>query len=136
MLGLHAGATSVQADAICNDECRIKTDPELAEGQDKIYYITADSFLAAKNSPQLELLRKKGIEVLLLSDRVDEWLTSHLPEFEGKALASVAKGALDPGAITTKKLTLVAIRIPFLRCDASMLFINRSPVVECRNATP
>ncbi len=75
----------------------------MAEGQDKIYYITADSFLAAKNSPQLELLRKKGIEVLLLSDRVDEWLTSHLPEFGGKALASVAKGALDLGAIETEE---------------------------------
>lgn len=75
----------------------------MADGQDKIYYITADSFLAAKNSPQLELLRKKGIEVLLLSDRVDEWLTSHLPEFEGKALASVAKGALDLGAIETEE---------------------------------
>ena len=75
----------------------------MAEGQDKIYYITADSFLAAKNSPQLELLRKKGIEVLLLSDRVDEWLTSHLPEFEGKALTSVAKGALDLGAIETEE---------------------------------
>lgn len=75
----------------------------MAEGQDKIYYITADSFLAAKNSPQLELLRKKSIEVLLLSDRVDEWLTSHLPEFEGKALTSVAKGALDLGAIETEE---------------------------------
>ncbi|MCL4527268.1 MAG: molecular chaperone HtpG [Gammaproteobacteria bacterium] len=75
----------------------------MAEGQDKIYYITADSFLAAKNSPQLELLRKKGIEVLLLSDRVDEWLTSHLPEFEGKLLTSVAKGALDLGAIETEE---------------------------------
>ena len=75
----------------------------MAEGQDKIYYITADSFLAAKNSPQLELLRKKGIEVLLLSDRVDEWLTSHLPEFAGKALASVAKGTLDLGAIETEE---------------------------------
>ncbi|MBU2768244.1 molecular chaperone HtpG [Acidithiobacillus ferrivorans] len=75
----------------------------MAEGQDKIYYITADSFLAAKNSPQLELLRKKGIEVLLLSDRVDEWLTSHLPEFAGKALASVAKGTLDLGTIETEE---------------------------------
>ncbi|MFA5730686.1 MAG: molecular chaperone HtpG [Acidithiobacillus sp.] len=75
----------------------------MVEGQDKIYYITADSFLAAKNSPQLELLRKKGIEVLLLSDRVDEWLTSHLPEFEGKVLTSAAKGALDLGAIETEE---------------------------------
>ncbi|MDD2750276.1 molecular chaperone HtpG [Acidithiobacillus sp.] len=75
----------------------------MREGQDKIYYITADTFIAAKNSPQLELLRKKGIEVLLLSDRVDEWLTSHLHEFEGKALSSVAKGALDLGSIETEE---------------------------------
>ena len=75
----------------------------MQEGQDKIYYITADSFLAAKNSPQLELLRKKGIEVLLLSDRVDEWLTSHLQEFEGKRLVSVAKGELDLGSIESEE---------------------------------
>ncbi|MEL5848036.1 MAG: molecular chaperone HtpG [Candidatus Igneacidithiobacillus chanchocoensis] len=75
----------------------------MKEGQDKIYYITADSFLAAKNSPQLEILRKKGIEVLLLSDRVDEWLTSHLHEFEGKQLVSAAKGDLDLGQIETEE---------------------------------
>ncbi len=75
----------------------------MREGQDKIYYITADTFIAAKNSPQLELLRKKGIEVLLLSDRVDEWLTSHLHEFEGKGLSSVAKGTLDLGSIETEE---------------------------------
>ncbi len=75
----------------------------MCEGQDKIYYITADTFIAAKNSPQLELLRKKGIEVLLLSDRVDEWLTSHLQEFEGKSLASVAKGTLDLGSMETEE---------------------------------
>ncbi|MDR7927380.1 molecular chaperone HtpG [Acidithiobacillus thiooxidans] len=75
----------------------------MREGQDKIYYITADTFIAAKNSPQLELLRKKGIEVLLLSDRVDEWLTNHLHEFEGKALSSVAKGTLDLGSIETEE---------------------------------
>ncbi|APZ43671.1 molecular chaperone HtpG [Acidihalobacter ferrooxydans] len=74
----------------------------MPEGQDKIYYITADSFLAAKNSPHLELLRKKGIEVLLLSDRVDEWLTSHLQEFDGKSLVSVAKGDLDLGQIESE----------------------------------
>jgi len=74
----------------------------MREGQDKIYYITADSFLAAKNSPQLELLRKKGIEVLLLSDRVDEWLMSHLREFESKRLVSVAKGELDLGQIASE----------------------------------
>ena len=67
----------------------------MKEGQEKIYYITADSHTAAKNSPHLEVFRKKGIEVLLLSDRVDEWLTNSLHEFEGKQLQSVAKGALD-----------------------------------------
>ena len=67
----------------------------IPEGQDKIYYIAADSHAAAKNSPHLEIFRKKGIEVLLLSDRVDEWLTSHLMEYEGKKLQSVAKGELD-----------------------------------------
>ncbi len=67
----------------------------MPEGQDKIYYIAADTHSAAKNSPHLEIFRKKGIEVLLLSDRVDEWLTSHLMEYEGKKLQSVAKGELD-----------------------------------------
>jgi len=67
----------------------------MKEGQDKIYYVTAETFLAAKNSPHLEIFRKRGIEVLLLSERVDEWLVGNLPEFEGKALVSVAKGELD-----------------------------------------
>ncbi len=67
----------------------------IKEGQDKIYYVTAETFLAAKNSPHLEIFRKRGIEVLLLSERVDEWLVANLPEHEGKALASVAKGELD-----------------------------------------
>ncbi|GAB3258939.1 Hsp90 family chaperone protein [Chitinimonas naiadis] len=71
----------------------------MKDGQDKIYYVTADSFAAAKNSPHLEIFRKKGIEVLLLSDRVDEWFVSSLTEFDGKALASVAKGGLDLGAL-------------------------------------
>ena len=66
-------------------------------GQDKIYYVTAETFQAAKNSPHLEIFRKKGIEVLLLADRVDEWLVSHLRDFDGKALQSVAKGGLDLG---------------------------------------
>jgi molecular chaperone HtpG len=69
----------------------------MVEGQDKIYYIAADTHSAAKSSPHLEIFRKKGIEVLLLSDRVDEWLTSHLMEYEGKKLQSVAKGELDLG---------------------------------------
>ena len=67
----------------------------MQEGQDKIYYIAADSHSAAKNSPHLEIFKKKGIEVLLLSDRVDEWLTSHLNEYDGKKIQSVAKGELD-----------------------------------------
>ncbi|MDJ0833095.1 MAG: molecular chaperone HtpG [Gammaproteobacteria bacterium] len=67
----------------------------MQEGQDKIYFIAADSHSAAKNSPHLEIFRKKGIEVLLLSDRVDEWLTTHLTEYDGKQLQSVAKGELD-----------------------------------------
>ena len=71
----------------------------MKEGQDKIYYVTADSFAAAKNSPHLEIFRKKGVEVLMLHDRVDEWLVSNLPEFEGKQLQSVAKGELDLGAL-------------------------------------
>jgi len=69
----------------------------MKEGQDKIYYVTSDNLKAAKNSPHLEVFRKKGIEVLLLSDRVDEWLVTNLTEFEGKALQSVAKGGLDLG---------------------------------------
>jgi molecular chaperone HtpG len=71
----------------------------MKDGQEKIYYVTADSFNAAKNSPHLEVFRKKGIEVLLLSDRVDEWVASNLPEFEGKQLVSVAKGGLDLGSL-------------------------------------
>jgi molecular chaperone HtpG len=71
----------------------------MKEGQDKIYYITADSFNAAKNSPHLEVFRKKGIEVLLLSDRVDEWVVGHLEEFDGRQLVSVAKGGLDLGKL-------------------------------------
>lgn len=71
----------------------------MKEGQDKIYYLTAETFAAAKNSPHLEVFRKKGIEVLLLSDRVDEWMVSSLPEFEGKQLQSVAKGGLDLGSL-------------------------------------
>jgi len=67
----------------------------MKDGQDTIYYVTADSFAAAKNSPHLQIFRRKGIEVLLLSDRVDEWLVSHLNEYDGKSLASIAKGELD-----------------------------------------
>ncbi len=71
----------------------------MKEGQDKIYFITADSLSAARNSPHLEVFKKKGVEVLLLTDRVDEWVTGSLTEFDGKQLQSVAKGALDLGAL-------------------------------------
>jgi len=69
----------------------------MKDGQEKIYYVTADNLKAARNSPHLEVFRKKGIEVLLLSDRIDEWLVTNLSEFNGKALQSVAKGGLDLG---------------------------------------
>jgi molecular chaperone HtpG len=71
----------------------------MKEGQEAIYYITADTLAAAKGSPQLEVFKKKGIEVLLLTDRVDEWMLSHLYEFDGKPLQSVAKGAFDLGKL-------------------------------------
>ncbi|MEP6739554.1 MAG: molecular chaperone HtpG, partial [Caldimonas sp.] len=71
----------------------------MKEGQDAIYYVTADTLATAKNSPQLEIFRKKGIEVLLFVDRVDEWLLSHLYEFDGHPLQSVAKGAVDLGKL-------------------------------------
>ena len=71
----------------------------MKEGQDAIFYITADSLAAAKNSPQLEVFRKKGIEVLLMSDRVDEWALGFLHEFDGTPLQSVAKGAFDLGKL-------------------------------------
>ncbi len=75
----------------------------MKEGQDKIWYVTAETAAAARNSPHLEIFRKRGIEVLLLSDRVDEWVVSHLTEFEGKSLASVAKGEADLGALVSEE---------------------------------
>ncbi|WP_322399788.1 molecular chaperone HtpG [Massilia luteola] len=71
----------------------------MKEGQDKIYYVTADNYNAANNSPHLEIFRKKGVEVLLLTDRVDEWMLSFLNDFDGKELVSVAKGGLDLGKL-------------------------------------
>ncbi len=67
----------------------------MKEGQEKIYYVVADSFAAAKSSPHLEVFRKKGIEVLLLNERIDEWLVSHFTEFDGKQLQSVSRGGVD-----------------------------------------
>ena len=75
----------------------------MKEGQDKIYYVTGESFNAAKNSPHLEIFRKKGVEVLVLSDRVDEWMLSFMTEFDGKQLTSVAKGGLDLGSLSDEK---------------------------------
>ena len=71
----------------------------MKDGQDKIFYVTADSWTAARNSPHLEIFRKKGLEVLLLTDRVDEWMLSFFSDFEGKQLVSVAKGDLDLGKL-------------------------------------
>ena len=75
----------------------------MKEGQKSIYYITADSYVAAKNSPHLELFNKKDIEVLLLSDRIDEWMLSYLTEFDGKQLQSITKADLDLGDLADKE---------------------------------
>lgn len=74
----------------------------MQESQKKIYYVSAETFLAAKNSPHLEIFRAKGIEVLLLSDRIDEWVVNHLTEFEGKPLQSITRGTLDLGELDDK----------------------------------
>jgi molecular chaperone HtpG len=75
----------------------------MKEGQDKIYYVAAENFNTAKNSPHLEVFRKKGLEVLLLTDRVDEWLMGHLQDFDGKQLQDVGKGALDLGDLDSEE---------------------------------
>jgi molecular chaperone HtpG len=75
----------------------------MPEDQETIYYVIADNFSTAKNSPHLEIFRKKGIEVLLLNDPIDEWLTSHLTEFDGKPLQSVSKGELNLGKLDDEK---------------------------------
>jgi molecular chaperone HtpG len=75
----------------------------MKEGQEKIYYITAETFAGAKNSPHLEIFRKKGIEVLLMAEQVDEWVVNHLTEYSGKQLQSITKGELDLGALETEE---------------------------------
>jgi molecular chaperone HtpG len=75
----------------------------MQDGQDAIYYVVADNHVTAKNSPHIEVFRKKGIEVLLLSDRIDDWLMGHLSEFDGKALKDIAKGELDLGESTEEE---------------------------------
>jgi molecular chaperone HtpG len=89
--------TAEQIHALDDYVARIK------EGQEKIYYIAAENFNTAKSSPHLEVFRKKGIEVLLLSDRIDEWLMSHLQEFEGKSFQDIGKGELDLGKLDTEE---------------------------------
>jgi molecular chaperone HtpG len=86
-----ASTTQSEPTALADYKSRMK------EGQKAIYYLTADTLAAARNSPQLEVFRQKGIEVLLMADRVDEWALSFLPEFDGTPLQSVAKGAVDLG---------------------------------------
>jgi molecular chaperone HtpG len=89
--------SSTQSDAATVSLADYKA--RMKEGQDAIYYITADGLSAAKNSPQLEVFRKKGIEVLLMTDRVDEWALNHLQDFDGTPLQSVARGAVDLGKL-------------------------------------
>ena len=72
----------------------------MKEGQDKIYYVTGDSYSVIANSPYLEVFRKHGIEVLLMSDRIDEWMMGYLTEFDGKSFQDVARGELDLSKIT------------------------------------
>ncbi len=89
-----------------NDAQEVSLDDYISrmkEGQDKIFYITADSLSAAKNSPHMEIFRKKGVEVLLLGDRIDSWLADHLSDYEGKHLQSIARGDLDLGKLEDEK---------------------------------
>ncbi|OLO08554.1 molecular chaperone HtpG [Salinicola sp. MH3R3-1] len=87
--------STTHTDSTTQDQSLADYVGRMKEGQQKIYYIVADGFKAASHSPHLEIFRKKGIEVLLLHDRVDEWLMSHLTEFDGKSFADVAKGDLE-----------------------------------------
>jgi molecular chaperone HtpG len=90
-----------------NDQHTVSFDDyitRMKSGQDKIYYITADNFNSAKHSPHLEIFRQKGLEVLLLTDRIDEWLVANLTDYQGKHLQSVAKGALDLGNVEDEKV--------------------------------
>ncbi|GHC32247.1 molecular chaperone HtpG [Aidingimonas halophila] len=91
--------STTHTDSATQDQSLAAYVERMKEGQQKIYYIVADSFNAAKHSPHLEIFRKKGIEVLLLSDRIDEWLMSHLTEYDGKSFVDIAKGDLDLGEI-------------------------------------
>jgi len=95
--------TSTESDGDAQDVSLADYVSRMKEGQSKIYYVTADSYAAARNSPHLEVFKTKGIEVLLMSDRVDEWAMSYFTEFDGKPLHSVAKGALELGELEDEK---------------------------------
>jgi molecular chaperone HtpG len=95
--------SSTHTDSATQDVALADYLARMKEGQDAIYYVTADSFAAAKNSPHLEIFRKKGIEVLLLSDRVDEWMMSSITEFDGKKFQSVTQGELNLGELEDKE---------------------------------
>jgi molecular chaperone HtpG len=95
--------SSTHTDAATPDQSLEDYVGRMQEGQDKIYYVAAENFNTAKNSPHLEVFRKKGIEVLLLSDRIDDWMMSHLNEFDGKTLQDVAKGSLDLGNLDSEE---------------------------------
>ncbi|MFT5084182.1 MAG: molecular chaperone HtpG [Lentisphaeria bacterium] len=95
--------SSTHADTATQDQSLADYVSRMKEAQNKIYYVVAENFNTAKNSPHLEVFRKKGIEVLLLSDRVDEWLMGHLMEFDGKSFQDVGKGALDLGDMDSEE---------------------------------
>ncbi len=95
--------SSTESDGETQDVSLADYVSRMKEGQSKIYYVTADNYAAAKNSPHLEVFKTKGIEVLLMSDRVDEWSMSYFTEFDGKPLQSVAKGALELGELEDEK---------------------------------
>ncbi|MGH8178519.1 MAG: molecular chaperone HtpG [Steroidobacter sp.] len=99
LLRLSSTYTDKEVQDVSLEEYVSRMKPE----QKEIYYVAAETFAAAKSSPHLEVLRKKGLEVLLLSDRVDEWLTDHLREFDGKALRNVARGELDLGSVQSEE---------------------------------
>ncbi len=95
--------STTHTDSPAQDQSLDQYIERMKEGQDKIYYVVAENFNTAKNSPHLEVFRKKGVEVLLLTDRVDDWLMGHLMEYDGKALQDVGKGSLDLGGVETEE---------------------------------
>ena len=102
----------------------------MTEGQDKIYYLTGESYSQVRNSPHLEVFRKKGVEVLLLTDRIDEWLMSYLNEFDGKAFVDVARGDLDL-VVTSDPLDLAGITyVPLFTYEAMLAVANQHPLAS------